>query len=64
MGLGKTLTMITSVSATRVAAMNFQDTNTGCNIDHLATLRTSATLVVVTSTRRFFLYPGYLQDVG
>ncbi|KAJ4013298.1 hypothetical protein NW752_007594 [Fusarium irregulare] len=51
MGLGKTLTMITSVSATHLAAMNFQETNTGCNIDHLTNLRTSATLVVVTSTQ-------------
>ncbi|KAJ4007425.1 hypothetical protein NW766_010110 [Fusarium irregulare] len=54
MGLGKTLTMITSVSATHLAAMNFQETNTGCNIDHLTNLRTSATLVVVTSTRKLF----------
>ncbi|RBR14484.1 uncharacterized protein FIESC28_07720 [Fusarium coffeatum] len=51
MGLGKTLTMITSICATKVAAINFQKTNTRGNIDDLTCPRTTATLVVVTSTQ-------------
>jgi SNF2 family DNA or RNA helicase len=53
MGLGKTLTMIASIHSTRLTAATFQKGNTDIEMDQPTHLRTSATLVVVTSTREF-----------
>ncbi|KAF4468540.1 DNA repair rad5 [Fusarium albosuccineum] len=51
MGLGKTLTMLTSISSTRLAASDFQNRDTDVEAGQATHHRTSATLVVVTSTQ-------------
>ncbi|KAH7174003.1 uncharacterized protein B0J16DRAFT_199527 [Fusarium flagelliforme] len=53
MGLGKTLTILVSILLARLAAENFQNVNTAVGMDQPTYPRTSATLVVVTSTREF-----------
>ncbi|CAJ0546595.1 Ff.00g012220.m01.CDS01 [Fusarium sp. VM40] len=53
MGLGKTLTILVSIHLARLAAENFQIVNTAVGMDQPNYPRTSATLVVVTSTREF-----------
>ncbi|KAG4284401.1 hypothetical protein FPRO06_08780 [Fusarium proliferatum] len=51
MGLGKTLTILVSIQLARLAAENFQNVNTAVGMDQPTYPRTSATLVVVTSTQ-------------
>ncbi|RSL93099.1 hypothetical protein CEP52_013448 [Fusarium oligoseptatum] len=52
MGLGKTLTMLASIATSRSAAADFQKEDTDVEAVQSTGHRTSATLVVVTSTRR------------
>ncbi|CZS79304.1 unnamed protein product [Fusarium graminearum] len=51
MGLGKTLTILVSIYHSRCSAENFQNTNIDVDMDQPTYPRTSATLVVVTSTQ-------------
>lgn len=52
MGLGKTLTMLASIATSSLAAASFQREDTDLEAVQSTGHRTSATLVVVTSTRR------------
>ncbi|EYB33365.1 hypothetical protein FG05_10568 [Fusarium graminearum] len=51
MGLGKTLTILVSIYHSRCSAENYQNTNIDVDMDQPTYPRTSATLVVVTSTQ-------------
>ncbi|KAF4989707.1 hypothetical protein FDECE_14622 [Fusarium decemcellulare] len=51
MGLGKTLTMLASIASSRLAASDFQNKDTDIEAGESSHHRTSATLVVVTSTQ-------------
>ncbi|RSL61430.1 hypothetical protein CEP54_006267 [Fusarium duplospermum] len=51
MGLGKTLTMLASIATSRLAAADFQKGGTDVEAIQSTSHRTSATLVIVTSTQ-------------
>ncbi|CAG1977733.1 unnamed protein product [Fusarium graminearum] len=59
MGLGKTLTILVSIYHSRCSAENFQNTNIDVDMDQPTYPRTSATLVVVTSTLSVTNHTGH-----